>query len=170
MRGQMLRNSASARTCERPGVHDLSQHSGCEQPACEQPRFAILGQRAGTMPAQRGSAGNKLARKAKTKNKKVAIYTRTSSKKSEVRLSTSKSRQVQSCLGVLKSLQGPGLKNVLKVSEVKSGRLPLSKRPAFKELVSGQKGALKVFVESARAIARDVWLLAAMWPDSKSQL
>lgn len=118
-------------------------------------------QSAANMPSQHCPVDNKRANK-------VAIYTRTSSKKSEVCLSTSKNRQVQSCLRALNliKLRGPGTKTVLKVSEVKSGRLPLSKRPAFEELVSGQTGKLKVFVESARAVARDVCLFAAVWPNS----
>lgn len=87
----------------------------------------------------------------------VAIYTRTSSKKSEVRLSTSKKRQVDTCLAALKGsdLKPADLKRVQKVSETLSGRLPLAERPAFRKLIDGSAGKLKIFVESARAVARD---------------
>lgn len=95
-------------------------------------------------------------------SRRVAIYTRTSSKKSEVRLTTSKARQIESCVRALKATVSSkqDAKCILKVSEVKSGRLPLAKRPAFQELISGKSGAMKVFVESARAVARDAGRLA----------
>ena len=94
----------------------------------------------------------------KRKAPRVAIYTRTSSPKNNTSLTVSKKRQVDTCLRALEASLPikVGAKDVLQVSEVKSGRLPLAKRPALMELISGSKGALKVFVESARAVARDV--------------
>ena len=91
---------------------------------------------------------------------KVAIYTRTSSKKSNPALTVSKARQVSCSYQALKQHIKVPLSKVCKISETLSGCLPLSQRPAFKSLVSGQRGVLKVFVESARAVARNAALLA----------
>lgn len=110
------------------------------------------------MPGKRGKQPAKTLRGGnRATSGKVAIYTRTSTNKNSLRLMTSRSRQIESCMHALKSNEHrvPNLNKVLKVSEVKSGRLPLAKRPAFQELISGKKGAIKVFVESARAVARD---------------
>ena len=101
------------------------------------------------MPARQSAAASK-----------VAIYTRTSSKKSNPALTVSKARQVSCSYQALKQHMKVPLSKVCKISETLSGCLPLSQRPAFKSLVSGQRGVLKVFVESARAVARNAALLA----------
>jgi len=97
--------------------------------------------------------------------KGVAVYTQTSSKANLG--SSSAARQRKACQAALASL-GEQLQNRVQcVSETVSGMLPLDKRDQLKELLNGAKVG-KVFVESARAIARSAIVAEEAWQMSKT--
>jgi hypothetical protein len=54
------------------------------------------------------------------------------------------------------------------VSEVLSGKLPLQNRKLFNDLISGVYGKMKVYVESARAVARSTLIAEEAWAKSKA--
>lgn len=114
------------------------------------------------MPAKSGK---------KVKGKVGVIYTRTSSMGKKV--VGSKSRQIQKSSEAATRQKVPILKTV---SEVTSGSLPADQRETLLALLSGQvpgmetvkPGNLKVFVESARAIARDANVAEQLYQRSKT--
>ena len=64
----------------------------------------------------------------------------------------------------------PGVKGAQKVTTVKeviSGSVPLAKRDKFRSLIEGKHKVLKVFVESARAVARNALVAEEAWQLSK---
>lgn len=60
-----------------------------------------------------------------------------------------------------------GAQNVTTVKEVISGSVPLAKRDKFRSLIEGKHKVLKVFVESARAVARNALVAEEAWQLSK---
>lgn len=54
------------------------------------------------------------------------------------------------------------------ISETKSGMLPLIERKEFSKILDGSSGVLKVFVESARAVARSAVIAEEAWKKSKA--
>lgn len=97
--------------------------------------------------------------------KTVAVYTRTSSKANLG--SSSASRQRKAASVTLTSLGDQLHNRVQCVSETISGMVPLDQRVRLKELLNGEKVA-KVFVESARAIARSAIVAEEAWQMSKA--
>jgi DNA invertase Pin-like site-specific DNA recombinase len=101
---------------------------------------------------------------ARRPTKRVAVYTRTSSKANLGGASTARQRSVAhaALAGASEQLK----QHVENVSEVVSGMLPLDQRTKLKELLDGQH-VTKVFVESARAIARNAMVAEQAWQLSR---
>ena len=95
---------------------------------------------------------------------KVVVYTRTSSKKNDAKLNASKARQLATCRTWALKLAKGG--KVSSVSETCSGMLPLERRPEFRRLVEGHTPAMKILVESARAVARSALVAESIYRQS----
>ena len=98
------------------------------------------------------------------KKKKAIIYTRTSSKANAN--GSSRARQTMSCKKVATRRRDVQTSNITAVSEVISGSLPLERRGKLLDILSGSK-VLKVFVESARAVARSAVVAEQAWKVAK---
>ena len=81
----------------------------------------------------------------------------------------SATRQVAAATKALlsSSAQTSRVNRVKTVKEVISGSLPLAKRNKFLNLINGKNKVLKVFVESARAVARSAIVAEDAWKLSK---
>jgi DNA invertase Pin-like site-specific DNA recombinase len=106
-------------------------------------------------------------RKTAMKQRKVVIYARTSSKKSNEKLSVSQRRQRQTCESLVRQWLPPAhhQKAIQCVSDVCSGTLPLSQRKGLCGLFDNKE--CLVYMESARALARKASVAEDIWLKSK---
>jgi DNA invertase Pin-like site-specific DNA recombinase len=103
--------------------------------------------------------------KTSKKQHRVIVYTRTSSKKSEVKLGVSRMRQEAAARSVVKSRKG-SQRPTATVHETVSGCAPLAVRKKLAALLSSKPGT-EIVVESARALARDAMLAEEVWRRAK---
>ena len=99
------------------------------------------------------------------KQHQVIVYTRTSSKKSEVKLGVSRARQEAAARAAVQSRKG-SLRATATVHETVSGCAPLAVRKKLAALLSSKPGT-EIVVESARALARDAMLAEEVWRRAK---